>query len=201
MRVGRAATWFLLAAYAGGALVQRATEATPADVLGYAPSAARTAAWLAAGSIALAIANGRERRDDVDGVTALAASFGIGRAALRGARVLAGIVACALAIAIPALGTALVTSALQAGPLEAASALRLVPALGAFALIAGAAIGLTAAVADRMAPERGRSALAALVLIPWMVADAIGMSGASIPGALDAMLTLALRTAGMGSIG
>ncbi len=201
MRVGRAATWLLLIAYAGGAVLQRFTEATPADVLGYAPMAARTAAWLAAGSIALAAANGRELRDDREGIGALAASFGIGRAELRGARVVATLRACALAIAIPAGGTALAACALQSGPMEALSALRMVPAVALFAAVAGAAIGLTAAVADRLWPDRGRSALVALVIVPWLLSDAMGWPGASIPGALDAVLTTAIATLGVGGSG
>lgn len=196
-RLGRAATWLLLVLYGGGAIAQRFTEAIPTDVLGYAPSAARTAAWLAAGPIAIAAANARERRDAAEGIEALVGAFGITRAALRGARVVAASLACSLAVAIPAIGTALVAAAIQATPLDGVRALRVVPALAAFAVIAGLLLGLTAIVADRVAPARGRSTLIALVVVPWMVADALGWAGASIPGALDAVLSSALAAVGL----
>lgn len=196
-RLGRAATWLLLVLYGGGAIAQRFTEAVPADVLGYAPSAARTAAWLAAGPIALAAANAREQRDATEGIDALVGAFGVTAGALRGARLVAASLACGLAVAIPAIGTALVAAALQAAPLDGVLALRAVPPLAAFAAVAGLLLGLAAVLSDRLTPGRGRSTLVALVVVPWVVADALGWSGASIPGALDAVLGSALAAVGL----
>jgi hypothetical protein len=200
-RLGRVAAWLLLVLYGGGALAQRFTEAVPADVLGYAPSAARTAAWLAAGPIALAAAHGRERRDTEEGIVSLAGGLGVRREALRGARLLASIRACTTAVAIPAVGTALVAAALQPAPLDAVGALRAVPALAVFSVLTGVVLALAAAIADRTSPARGRSALAALVIVPWILADAAGWAGASIPGALDAVLTSSLDLVGLARLG
>ena len=197
-RIGRWASWGLLVGFGVATLAARYGDGAPTALSGFAPSAARFAAWLAAGPIALAAANGRSTRDRADGVEAFASSFGVAASALRAGR-LAGVgLACARAIAVPSIGIALLAAGLAGSIAEARSALVAVPVLALFAMVAGAAVGALAVIAEHLAPERGMRALLLLVILPWIASDLAGWSGASVPGALDALLTTALALAGGG---
>ena len=59
-------------------------------------------------------------------------------------------------------------------------------------------LGVLAVLAERLSPERGMRALVLLVVVPWAAEGLIGWRGASIPGALDALLTSALAATGAG---
>ena len=190
-------SWVCLVAFAGGAIVQRLTESTPGEILGYAPSAARATAWLAAGPIALAAAHRRAATDEAEGVDAFAATFGVARSPMDLGRGAAAMLACTRAIAIPSLGTALLATALAGTPRLALESAGLLPAIAAFSIVSGVCLGAAATLADRLSPERGRSTLAAMVLLPWLLADAAGWHGASLPGALEAFLRTALGVVGL----
>jgi hypothetical protein len=65
-----------------------------------------------------------------------------------------------------------------------------------FGAVSGVTLGGLAAASGRAAGPRGRSLLAAVVLVPWALADLAGNAAWSIPGALDAFLSFALAVAG-----
>ena len=70
---------------------------------------------------------------------------------------LAGVaLACARAIAIPAVGVALVAASVSGSLAAATSALVTAPVLLGFALVAGTVLGVLAVLAERLSPERGR---------------------------------------------
>lgn len=195
-KIGSALSWGLLVAFAAATVATRFGDSAPTDLAGFGPTAARFAAWLAAGPIALSAANGRERGDRADGIDALAASFGVAPSALRMGRLTGVALACMRAIAIPAVGVSLVAAALSPSLAAATSPLLTAPVLLGFAIVAGAVLGILAVIAERIAPERGMRALVLLVVVPWAMSDLVGWSGASIPAALDALLTAALTVAG-----
>ena len=172
-------------------LVVRETGAGPAALDATLRSAAQWLAWAAAAPLALAAANDRPAADRRDGIDALAAARGAPSSELHAARALAAMQQVALIIGAPAALLALLGAAL-AGSTDAALRLASVGA-GAlvFALAAGVTLGGLAAASARLAGPRGRSLLAALVLIPWALGDLAGRATWSIPGALDALLTLA----------
>jgi hypothetical protein len=157
------------------------------------------AEWLAlavGGPIALAAAHDRATADRRDGIEALAAARGIPAAALHATRSLAAMIEVAVAIAVPAAALA-VLGALLAG--SAAAALRPLAvgaAIAVFAAVCGVTLGGLASMSGRLAGPRGRSLVAAILLIPWVVADLAGNARWSIPGALDAFLSFAVRAAG-----
>lgn len=195
-RLGRALAWALLAGFAAAAVAARYGDRGPVDLSGFGPSAARFAAWMAAGPIALSAANGRERSDRVDGIDALASSFGVGASALRAGRLLGVVLACTRVIALPSIGVALLVAGLAGSMADAASALRTVPVLALFAVVGGSVLGALALIAERVSPERGMRTFGLLIVVPWAVSGLVDWSGASVPGALDALLTTALALTG-----
>ncbi len=197
-RIGSVLSWGLLVAFGAATLSARYGETSSADLSGFAATAARFTAWLAAGPIALSAANGRDRSDRADGIDALAASFGVAPSALRAGRLAGVALACARAIAIPAVGVAVVAAAVSGSVLDASSSLVAIPVLAGFAIVAGAVLGGLALLAERLSPERGMRALILLIVLPWAAAEIVGWKGASIPAALDALLTTALATTGSG---
>jgi hypothetical protein len=93
---------------------------------------------------------------------------------------------------------ALGTAALAA---DVPSALRRVVAaalLLAWGVVAGVTLGALAALSARLFGPRGPSALAAIVIGERLVAGAAGLGVWSVPGALDAVLSLVLGAAGVG---
>ena len=189
-RIGVAAALSVTLLHALGMIAVREDSGAPAAIDAALRSAATWLAWLGAGPIALAAANDRPGIDRREGVEALAAARGVSPGGLHAARAIAAMQAIALVIGAPAV----VLSVAGAGVLASASSgLRLLATgagLVAFALVTGVTLGLLAALSGRLAGPRGRSLLAALVLIPWALADLAGAARWSIPGALDAFLTL-----------
>jgi hypothetical protein len=128
--------------------------------------------WLAAGSAALAAARDLAELDDRDGISALAAQRGFARTLLEPARSVAACVCIASVVAIPGVALALFSLALSP------SANAIVPrAMLAFGVLGYAALlGVTLATLARwsvaLSPRASRSVLAALVLVPELLANA-----------------------------
>jgi len=154
--------------------------------------------WIAGGSVALVAANDRPGADRADGLESLVASRGASPEALAASRVLAAMVELAVVIGAPAVALALFTAAI-AGTLEMALRhLAFVLAVAVFAAIAGATLGGLASACSRIGAARGRSLFAAVVIVPWLLADLAGRGAWSIPGALRAVLSFSLRVAAGG---
>ncbi len=148
---------------------------------------ARVLCWLAAGPLALSAARAPGLRDRLDGIDVLVESRGIGARALRNSRVHAAIALGALLVSLPTALVGLTGAIVSASAAEVARAgLAVVTSAGA-----GATIGLVGAVSGELGGERGRSLLAAVVLVPWLVSEAWSVPSLSLVGALDAGLSLA----------
>lgn len=164
-------------------------------------TASRAIAWAAGAPLALAIAHDRARADREEGIEALAASRGAGGRSLEVVRTAAAMLQETLAIGVPILVLALLGAALAGSVPSALRHLGLAAGLALFSVVAGVTIGGLAAACGRVGRARGRSLLAVLVLVPWVLTDLAGLRAFSIPGALNAALTFVVRTSGLGGAG
>jgi len=190
----RIATWV-------GALVSAAVvlaAALAADGLALAALAAdglRLLCWVGAAPVAVAVASSPQRRDRDEGVAAMCAAHGVGPLELRRARTVAAMLACAARIVVPASAMYLLMAGL------AGSATLLIHGLGALfvALAVGSVTGLLASACGHFGRERGVLLLAVLVLLPWVLEDALALQGVSLPTLVDASITR--LTAAIGPLG
>ena len=175
-----------------------------ADGVAWFPGLIETAAhwitWLAGGWVALAAAHDRPGADRADGLESLVASRGASLEALAASRVLAAMIQVAVAIGRPVAALALFTAAITGTFEMALRHLGFVLAVLVFAAIAGVTLGGVASACGRIGGARGRSLFAAVVIGPWLLADLAGRGAWSIPGALRAVLSFALRLAASGSL-
>ncbi|HVK66809.1 MAG TPA: hypothetical protein VM694_20130 [Polyangium sp.] len=195
-RIGLFGGALLGASFASLAIVLRATEGTSAPLEGLVGLGAASITLLAAAPTTLAAASDRTAEDREAGIEALAATHGVHAQSLHVVRWIASMVQITRAIGLPLVGLALVTVALSSSGSMAMR--RVVFALGlfAFSAIAGATLGTVATFAARMGGRRGRVFLAAIVIVPWMLAELAGRGSYSIPGALSAMLSLLVDAGG-----
>jgi hypothetical protein len=180
------------------ALSLRMNDGPAAPVGGLLRKGAGAIAWIAGGALALAAARSAEAADREDGIEALVASRGISAALLGAARTLGATSHIGWTIGLPSALLGLATAGLAP---DVPSALRRVAA--AFALLAwGAIVGVTlgalAAASARLFRRRGPTVLAAFVLGERLLADAVGLGAWSVPGALQAALSLLLGATGVG---
>ncbi|MDI1476069.1 hypothetical protein [Polyangium sp. y55x31] len=199
-RIGLVGGVLLGASFAILAIVLRATEGTSAPLEGLVGLGAASITLVAAAPTTLAAASDRTAEDREAGIEALAATHGVHAQSLHVVRWVASMVQIARAIALPLVGLALVTVALSSSGSMVMR--RIVFAIGllAFSAIAGATLGTIATFAARMGGRRGRLLLAAIVIVPWMLAELAGRGSYSIPGALSALLSI-LVDAGRGGAG
>lgn len=183
------------------ALVLRADDGPGVALGGLFETAARVIAWAAGAPLALAIAHDRGRADREAGIEALAASRGAGRSALEAARTAAAMLQSTLAVGLPLLILSILGVALAGSVSSALRHLGLAAGLVGFSILAGVTIGGVAAACGRLGGRRGRSLLAVVVLVPWILTDLAGLRAWSIPGALNAALSFIVRIAGAGGHG
>ena len=182
----------------GIALALRLADGPASPVAGLLRRAAGTTAWLAGGAIALAASRDSAATDRAEGIDALVAARGVTATLLRAARTLGTTAHITRTVGLPLALLALATAGLSA---DLPSALRRVAA--ALALLAwGGIVGVTlsalAAASSRLFGKRGATALVVFVFGERLVADALHASAWSVPGALEAALTLLLGVTGIG---
>jgi hypothetical protein len=145
-------------------------------------NALRLLAWLGAGPVALAAAADLASDDRRDGIALLGLVEGFDERTLEGARMAAAMIEGALRVAVPGLVSLAALAALGRAPAPIGTAIGVV--LGA--LLAGVVLGGLGAACGRLGGRRGRWLLAALVVLPWVVADAWSAEGLSVPQIIDA---------------
>jgi hypothetical protein len=197
-RLGLALAVLIAVAVGVSALVVHLVDGAEANLGGAIAQASTWVAWLGAGPVALAAADRQAARDRAEGLDDLVATRGAPSAWLVAGRTLAAMAQVALVIAAPLTALALIVAGLA--PSTAAAWRALTQGLGAlgFAVTVGVAIGGLAALAGR-AHRGGPLVLITIVLGPWLVASAFDRSAWSIPGALEAALTLFLAPVGGGA--
>lgn len=180
------------------ALSIRATDGPAAPVGGLLRKAAIALAWIAGGLLAHAAARDTSAEDRADGVEALVAARGVSASLLRGARSLGATSQMVRSIGAPLVVLSLSTAALAADAPSAARRVIAAALLFAWAVVTAFTLGGIATLCARLFGSRGPSAFLAIVVGERLVAGALGIAAWSIPGALDAVLALALGVAGVG---
>jgi hypothetical protein len=191
----------LLAAFGVIELILRADEGPGVAFGGLLETATRAITWAAGAPVALAAAHNRARADRDEGIEALAASRGAGPRSLAAVRTFAAMLQATIAVGAPLVVLALLAVVLTGSVPSALRHLGLALGLAGFSLVAGVTIGGVAAACERVGGARGRSLLLAVVLIPWVLTDLVGLRAWSIPGALNAALTFVVRASGLGGPG
>lgn len=191
-QLGRVSSWAVALLFGGLAVAARLGEPLGLDARGLVAQAATYSLWLAGLPIALAAADDRARLDREDGIAALVASRGGSSAGLAIARLVAAMTTIARALAIPTLAVALAALGTWTPGEGLGRLARGLLCAALFALSGGVVLGSAASLCERALFRRGRSLLLALVLVPWILADLVGRPGLSIPGALDALVSLTL---------
>lgn len=189
----KAAAWLAVLLAGGGAVAILAAALAGRGATGPADTAlwvARTSAWLCGGLVALSAAGNVHLDDRRDGAEALVLLRGGSPRTLESARVLAAMIEVGLVILLPAMAVSLLAAALAGSPRAVLGALTSVVSTASFAVAAGVVVGGLAALCGRYGAGRGRWILAATVLGPWILMDALGEPGWSIPGALQSLLTI-----------
>lgn len=182
--------------FAIAAVALRVADGAAASLGGLIAQCVRSVAWIGGGTVALAAAHDRGGLDRAEGIDVLAALGGAPAPALRAARAAGAIWTVALTIGAPGAALAVLTAVLAPSPEVALRRLGLALGALAFAVASGTVLGLLASAAGHLAGRRGRWLLVGLVVVPWALADVAGRPTWSVPGALDALLTLAFRVAG-----
>jgi hypothetical protein len=199
--IGRFARWgslLLGMACIAWVVLMRVQDGAHAPTLGVPLKIARASVWLCALPVALAAAHQRRLADRRDGVEALLFSRGIPARAQTAARVVAASVRVARAVMIPA-GLAAVAS-LAAAPnasslIDRALALF---AVGCFAVLVAVVLGPIGALAEVVAPQRGRSLVLGVVVGSWALADLAGNPALSVTGVFGLFLRGLAGTLGLG---
>ncbi len=140
--------------------------------------------WIGLGPVALVLAHDPEGRDRTEGVTDMLACRGVGRDELRRARFVASVLEAIRVLGLPAL---LLSAAVFYHGVHARAA-GLVAGILGVCLMTGGVVGLLASACGHLAGRRGPGWMAALVIIPWLVADVLG-DGLSLPTLIDAWLS------------
>ena len=200
MRFGRIGAIGIGIVAAGLAIGLRSIDGSSAAVEGFVVGAARYAAWLGAGSVALAAANRRTTTDRRDGLEILALLRGASPRSLAAARVAATSMEAARAVLMPSLVVGLAVLASAGTARAALTRVMLLLVVMVFSLIVGLALGSLATLADRLRPNGGRGFFLAVVIAPWAALDLIGRGSFSVPGALGAVLSVGLDAIGLGSL-
>lgn len=180
-------------AFAAAVLVARHDGGGSASFASILRTAARSAAWVVGGPLALAAARDRASIELSDGIEALVATRGASRTALETARRVSAMVLGARVLGAPLLfvGVVAVAASGSIGAVLVNSLAAL--AVLAFAVVAGITLGAVGSACAGVGGGRGRSLLGIVVLGPWLAADLAGRTAYSIPGALDALLSMLLN--------
>lgn len=197
-RFARVAAILIVAGAFVVALSLRMNDGPAAPVVGLLRKSAGAIAWLSGGALALAAARDAAAADREEGFEALVAARGVTATLLGAARTLGHSSQIGWTIGVPCAVLALATAGLAA---DVPSALRRVAAafaLLAWGAVAGITLGALAAACARLFRHRGATALAAFVIGERLVADALGFGAWSVPGALQAALSLLLGATGVG---
>lgn len=180
------------------ALSVRAADGPAAPVGGLLRKAAIALAWISGGLLTLAVAKDASASDRADGIEALVAARGIGASLLRVARTLGSMEHITRTIGFPLVAFGLATAALASDVPTAVRRVIAAAFLFVWAIVAGVTLGGLAALCARLFGARGPSALLTIVVGERILVGSLGLAAWSLPGALDAVLSLVLGATGVG---
>lgn len=197
-RVGFVSGMSLALALVVFALIVRASEGPAAPLDGLLDAGAASIAFVAAAPTTLAAATDRRTSDREGGIEALAAMRGLHVARLELARTYAAMMHIARATAFPLMTLALAITALASSGAMALRRIGITLGLVFFSAIVGVVLGSVAALSTRIGGRRGKLVVSAIVLLPWMIGELFDRGLYSIPGALNAALSLILDLGNQG---
>lgn len=180
------------------AVIVRATDGPAAPLDGLLDAGAASIACVGAVPTTLAAATDRRTADREGGVEALVAMRGVHGAHLELVRTYAAMMQIARATALPLMTLAVAIAALASSGAIALRRIGMMLGLLFFSAIVGVVLGSVASLSARVGGRRGRLTVSAIVLLPWMVGGFFGRGIYSIPGALDAALSLILDIGRLG---
>jgi hypothetical protein len=174
------------------AVIVRATDGPAASLDGLIDVGAASIACVGAAPTTLAAATDRRAADREGGVEALAAMRGVHVAHLELVRTYAAMMQIARTTALPLMTLAVAIAALASSGAIALRRIGMMLGLLVFSCIVGVVLGSVASLSARVGGRRGKLTVSAIVLLPWIVGGLFGRGIYSIPGALDAALSLIL---------
>lgn len=181
------------------AIVVRASDGPSAPLDGLIDVGAGSITCVAAAPTTLAAASDRRTADREGGIEALSAMRGIHVAHLELARTYAAMVHITRTTALPLVTLALSIAAMASTLSLAAQRIGVMLGLVGFAAMVGVVLGSMAALSARVGGRRGKLVVSTVVLLPWLVGGFFGRGTYSIPGALDAALSLILDIGSQGA--
>jgi len=197
-RVGFVSGMSLALSLAVFAIVVRASEGPTAPLDGLIDAGAGFITCVAAAPTTLAAATDRRTADREGGIEALSATRGVHVAQLELARTYAAMMHIARTTALPLATLAISIAALASSLGMAARRMGVMLGLVVFSVMVGVVLGFVAALSARVGGRRGKLVVSAIVLLPWLVGEVFGRGMYSIPGALDAALSLILDLGSQG---
>jgi hypothetical protein len=186
----------LAVGFGAAVLLARADGGAATSFAGVLRTAARAIAWGVGAPLALAAARDRAGLELAEGIEAMVAARGVSRALLGSARHAAAMALGARLLGAPVLVVGVVAVAASGTARSALAHAGAALAALLFAAVAGVTLGGVGAVCARVGGRRSGSVLAFVVLAPWLAADLVGRAAYSIPGALDALLSMLMSAAG-----
>ncbi|HRI65491.1 MAG TPA: hypothetical protein PK156_14685 [Polyangium sp.] len=198
-RVGSALAMGVAVSIVVFAIFLRASDGASAPLDGLLEMGAGLIACVAAFPTTLAAATDRRTLDREAGIEALVTMRGVHVAQLELVRVYAAMMLIARATAIPLLTIALVITALASNGAIVLGRLGVALGLVMFAAMVGVVLGSVATFSARVGGRRGKLLASAIVFLPWILGEAFGRGIYSIPGALDAALSLIIEVAYQGA--
>jgi multisubunit Na+/H+ antiporter MnhG subunit len=191
-RIGFVSGMSLALSLVAFAVIQRATDGSAATLDGLIDVGAGAIACVAAAPTTLAAATDRRTADREGGIEALSAMRGVHVAHLELVRTYAGMVQIARTTALPLITLGVAIAALASSGSMALRRVGMMLGLVVFAGMVGVVLGSVAALSARIGGRRGKLTVSAIVLLPWIIGELFGRGIYSIPGALDAALSLIL---------
>ena len=174
------------------AVIVRATDGAAAPLDGLIDLGAGAIACVAAAPTTLAAATDRRTTDREAGVEALSAMRGVHVAHLELVRTYAAMMHIARTTALPLVTLVVSIAALASSGAIALRRIGMMLGLVAFSAMVGVVLGAVAALSARVGGRRGKLTVSAIVLLPWLIGELFGRGIYSIPGALNAALSLIL---------
>jgi len=202
-RLGRAARFFSVTIALGAVVfigVIRVSEGAMATTARFATISARWSMWLVAICIALAASHQRAVADRRDGIEMLALARGFDGSRLLAVRALAAFWFSLRWMLVPAICAAVMSMATSGSTSVLFDRAKVLLAVVLFAIASSLVLGPLGAIADGLAPKRGRSVFIAALILSGFLAEIARDPSLSITGGLGQLLRTLLHALGVGRL-
>ena len=195
-RLGATAAAIVVVVSLGARVASRLVDASLSSSAESLLTASRWSTWVVALPVALAAARLAAASDRRDAVTVMAATHGFDARAIAVASALAAMTQMARHVGTVLALTAVAGLLLGASSRSLAGELRALAAVPIVAITTAVTLGALAGLCARVGRRRARALFLVLFVGPAIGSGVIGRDWASIPGAIDAVSSLAFGTRG-----